>query len=418
VRRLYTVLLWLALPWALLLLAWRGLRQRDYWSGGGARFGLGSARPGGVWVHAVSVGEVQAASALVAALRAQHRAMAITLTSATPTGRARARQALPADVDVRFAPYDLPQLVQRALARLQPRLLLIVETELWPNLLHECVRAGVPVLFASARVSARSARRYQRFPGLLRASLAGQVWVLAQTRADADRFVALGAAPERVEVAGNIKFDRELDAGVRQRGAQLRAAYAPRRGLWAAGSVHPAEWPIVLEAHKAVCAQQPGTLLVLAPRHRERFDAAAAAVSAQQLSCARRSTGADGTQVQVLLLDTLGELVDFYAAADATFVGGSLIAVGGHNLLEPAALGVPVLAGPYQHNSPDVARLLSLKGGLRLVYGAAELAQAVTELLTDAAARGRQGEAALAVVRANRGALRRAVQLAGILIGA
>jgi 3-deoxy-D-manno-octulosonic-acid transferase len=411
VRRLYTLLLYLALPFVSLIVLLRGLRNRDYWRGWGERFGFGAQPlPGGLWVHAVSVGEVQAAALLIEALQARPPASAITLSCATPTARARALALLPG-VDVRYAPYDLPGSVRRCFARLAPRMLIVLETELWPNLLHEAQRCGVPVLIASARVSARSARIYQHLPGLLRAALAANAWVGAQTEVDAQRFAALGVPPERLWVVGNIKFDRAPPPGQFERGAQLRTRYASGRAVWAAGSTHPGEEQIVLEAHRLLLGQLPQALLILAPRHPQRFDAAAASVAAHGFACMRRSGGASEANCQVLLLDTLGELADFYAAADVAFVGGSLVPIGGHNLLEPAALGLPVLSGPQHFSSPEVARALGERGALTIVHDAAELAAALTGLLADREARAQQGAAGRAAIDANRGALARLLGL-------
>lgn len=417
-RRLYTLLLYLALPVASLVVFARGLSEREYWRGWRSRFGFGGSRPGqGIWVHAASVGEVQAAAVLIGALRERRPALEVALSCVTPTGRARARALLPG-IDVRYAPYDLPGCVRRCLARLRPRLLILIETELWPNLLHEARRAGVPTLIASARVSARSARLYRRLPGLLRPALVANVWVAAQSEADAQRFLALGAAAQRLSVVGNIKFDRAPAADAAQRGATWRAHYAAGRPVWVAGSTHAAEEPIVLEAHRELRRRLPSALLILAPRHPQRFDAAATAVAAQGLRAVRRSGGAADEDYEVLLLDTLGELAEFYAAADVAFVGGSLLPVGGHNLLEPAALGMPVLSGPQQFNSPDIARVLSEQGALRIVRDAAELAAAAEGLLRDAAARARAGAAARRVIEANRGALERLLRLIDALLPA
>jgi 3-deoxy-D-manno-octulosonic-acid transferase len=411
VRRLYTLLLYLALPWASLLVAVRGLRERDYWRGWGERFGFGAAAaPGGIWLHAVSVGEVQAAVILIEALRARSPQQPITLSCATPSARARGRALLP-QTAVRYAPYDLPGCVRRCLAALRPRLLIVLEAELWPNLLHQAERAGVPVLFASARVSERSARWYRRLPGLLRDALGRGAWVGAQSAADAQRFGSLGVPPARLTVVGNIKFDRQLPAQVVQRGAQLRARYAAGRPVWIAGSTHAGEERIVLEAHRRACAQQPSTLLIMAPRHAPRFEEAAATVQALGFSCQRRSIGPPPEDFQVLLLDTLGELTDFYAAADLAFVGGSLVPVGGHNLLEPAALGLPVLTGPAQFNSPELSRILRQHGAVTIVRDAQELGAAVSTLLADPQRRVAQGAAGRAAIEANRGALTRLLGL-------
>ena len=327
---------------------------------------------------------------------------------------------------MRFAPYDLPGSVRRCLARLRPRLLVMIETELWPNLLEQARRAGVPTLIASARISARSAGIYQRLPGLMRAALAANVWVAAQTAADAARFAALGVAPSRLTLLGNIKFDRTLPDEIYERGSLLRGLIAGTRPVWVAGSTHAVEEQIVLQAHRLLRASEPQALLILAPRHPPRFDAVAAAVVAQGWRCLRRSrVGSDASgdalfdsSYEVLLLDTLGELLDFYAAADVAFVGGSLVPVGGHNLLEPAALGLPVIAGPAQFNSPDVARALAEQGALRTVHDAPELARTLARLLADADARARQGDAARAVIDSHRGALTRLLRLIDGLLAA
>jgi 3-deoxy-D-manno-octulosonic-acid transferase len=416
VRRFYTLLLYLVLPFATLLVLVRGLRTPEYWRGGWARFGFGAARAGGgVWVHAVSVGEVQVAAILIQALRERAHTLEVTLTCATPTGRARARALLPG-VEVRYAPYDLPGCIRRCLARLRPRLLILIETELWPNLLHEADRAGLPVLIASARISERSSRLYRRLPSLMRSALERNVWVGAQTAADLERFAAMGVMPQRLTLLGNVKFDRVLPADIHERGAQWRDYYAAGRPVWVAGSTHPEEEAIVLEAHRQVCAGAPRALLILAPRHPARFAAAAAAIAAKGFQYARRSGAGSEGPPDVLLLDSIGELLEFYAACDVAFVGGSLVPVGGHNLLEPAALGVPVISGPEQFNSPDVARVLSEQGGLITVHDANELAAALTSLINDPDRRALKGDAARMAMDAHRGALAKLLRLTQALL--
>ncbi len=420
-RRLYTLLVWLALPALSLRVLVRGLRRREYWQGGWARFGFGTPRPpGGIWVHAVSVGEVQAAAVLIAALRAHLPAVPLTLSCATPTGRARARAVLPG-LEVRYAPYDTPGCVGRAFARLRPRLLVVLETELWPNLLRGAWHRGIPTLIASARISPRTARVYGRLPGLLRDTLAANVWVGAQSAADAQRFAALGVNPARLSVVGNLKFERTMPAEISARGARARARYAPDRPVWTAGSTHAGEEAILLAAHRRLRAVWPRALLVLAPRHPERFDAVAAAIAAQGFRCHRRSQeppldDAADPGSEVLLLDTLGELPEFYAAADVAFVGGSLVPAGGHNLLEPAALARPVLAGPALFSAPDVARALREAGALTIVEDADGLVAALRALLDSPAERARSGAAGRAVIEANRGALERLQRLIDALL--
>jgi 3-deoxy-D-manno-octulosonic-acid transferase len=366
-------------------------------------------------VHAVSVGEVQVAAILIQALRERERTLEVTLTCATPTGRARARALLPG-VEVRYAPYDLPGCIRRCLARLRPRLLILIETELWPNLLHEAGHAGIPILIASARISERSSRLYRRLPSLMRAALESNVWVGGQTAADLERFAAMGVMPQRLTLVGNIKFDRILPADIHERGAQWRAYYGAGRPVWVAGSTHPEEEAIVLEAHRQLRIVQPRALLILAPRHPARFTAAAAAIAAKGFQQARRSGAGSEGPPDVLLLDSIGELLEFYAAGDVAFVGGSLVPVGGHNLLEPAALGVPVISGPEQFNSPDVARVLAGQGGLIIVHDADELAAALAGLFGDVDRRALKGDAARMAMDAHRGALAKLLRLTQTLL--
>jgi 3-deoxy-D-manno-octulosonic-acid transferase len=419
--RVYTLLLWLALPFASLLVLWRGIGRRDYWRGWGQRFGrgVGSDAPH-VWVHAVSVGEVQAACIVVRALLALRPHTRILLTSATPTGRERARQQLAGTVDIRYAPYDIGFAIRRVLRGARVSMLVVLEAEIWPNLWHECACAGVPVCMVSARVSARSVRRFNAFQGLLSARALANLRVAAQTAADAERFAQLGIAPSAISVCGNLKFDQHEDGAQRQRGAALRAHYAATRPLWVAGSTRDTEEAAVLDAHDALCASRGDCLLVLAPRHPQRFEVVAGLLRERKTAFIRRSeclsasdSDASRAAARVLLLDRLGELTDFYAASDLAFVGGSLVPVGGHNLLEPAVLGVATIAGPQQFNAPDIARLLRERGALCVVENAAELSAAVVRLMNNVAARRQLGDAARTAVADSRGALQKILQLIG-----
>ena len=421
-RFVYLLAVYLATPVVSAMLLWRGLRDRSYWDNFGERFGFGvRAAPHGVWLHAVSVGEVQACAPLVSALARRHPGVPLTVTTFTPTGAARARALFGNLAHVRYVPYDLPGAVRRFFRRVQPRLAVIFETELWPNLYRECGRRRIPLVLASARISARSAGRYQRLGTLFRETLARTVLVAAQGAGDAERFRALGADPASTHVTGNIKFDFELPRDIAARGARLRAQYADGRPLWVAGSTHGGiEEQAVLEAQRRVRTEHPGALLVLAPRHPPRFDEVAQALHASGVSFVRRSAAAatvTSGACEVLLLDSLGELLDFYAAADVAFVGGSLVTVGGHNLLEPAALGVPILTGPHHHNSEEIARLLIARGAAQVVHDGAELGGRVSALLADAAERERMGAAGRASVDSNRGALAKLLALIEPLLG-
>ena len=411
-RLIYGVLTRLAAPAVFAATLVRAARDPAYRKHMRERFGLGPrvAAPS-LWLHAVSVGEVAAAAALVRALHASHPDMPVLLTTATPTGRAQAATLFGADVEVRFLPYDTPGSVRRFLTRIRPRVAIIMETELWPNLLHECGRRGVPVLFASARLAARSVPRYRRFGTLFSAGLRG-AWVAAQSTADAERFIALGADPARTHVVGNLKFDMRLGEAVAERGRELRRGYLSARPVWTAGSTHEGEEDLVLDAHTVLERAVRGALLVLVPRHPQRFEGVAALLERRGLVFDRRSrSGTVRPTAQVLLLDTMGELTAFYAASDAAFVGGSLVPVGGHNLLEPAALGVPVITGPHTQNGPEIARLLIAAGGALEVADSAALADAAGRLLTDAALRERMGESARGFVEAHRGSLARHLAL-------
>jgi 3-deoxy-D-manno-octulosonic-acid transferase len=415
-RFLYLLAVYLATPVVSTVFLWRGLRDRSYWRNFRERFGFGARlAPHGVWLHAVSVGEVQACAALVSALSRRHPGLPLTVTTFTPTGSTRARALFGNLAQVRYVPYDLPGAVRRFFRRVQPRLAVIFETELWPNLYRECNRRRIPLVLASARISPRSLSRYQRLGALFRETLARTALVAAQGAGDAERFRSLGADPASTHVTGNIKFDFELPEGLAARGAQLRAHYAPGRPLWVAGSTHAGiEEQAVLEAQQRVREAHPGTLLVLAPRHPPRFDEVADALRARGIGFVRRSaagSGAADADCAVLLLDSLGELLDFYAAADVAFVGGSLAPSGGHNLLEPAALGVPILTGPNNFNSEEIARLLIARGAAEVVHDAAELGTRLTALLADDAARERMGAAGRASVDSNRGALEKLLAL-------
>jgi 3-deoxy-D-manno-octulosonic-acid transferase len=286
-----------------------------------------------------------------------------------------------------------------------------MEREIWPNLFSECRRRAIPVLLASARISERSAVRHQRFASLFGDALATNVKVAAQTAQDAERYRSIGASD--VEVTGNVKFDIEAPVAARQAGESLRAAQFPERLVWVAGSTHEAEEEQVLAAHRLVTQQRPDALLILVPRHPNRFDAVRSWLKTKQVTFVSRSRGEQVTNAtSVLLADTLGELMMFYAAADIAFVGGSLIAtVGGHNLLEPAVLERPVLVGPHNFNAPDIAQLMFESGAAREVNSPGQLAEAILELAATPALGTRMVRQGSEMVAANRGALERVVAL-------
>jgi 3-deoxy-D-manno-octulosonic-acid transferase len=412
-RFVYIVLAYLLAPVMLGAMALRGFRDRSHWEGFPQRFGLGEKVRGGrgIWVHAVSVGEVQASAPLVNALLARYPRTPLVLTTVTPTGRARARALFKDRVDVRFLPVDLPGAVRRFFNRVQPALAIILETEIWPNLYHHCGRQQVPLVLASARISPRSVKSYRRLVGLFRQTLSNGIFIAAQSEQDAERFRSIGASAERTHVVGNIKFDFSLPPNIEAQGAELRRLLGMNRPVWVAGSTHAREEDVLLAAHRQLRARHPDALLVLVPRHPPRFGEVASALREQGVRFVTRQSGVPAAgDTEVFLVDTLGELLSFYSAGDVAFVGGSLVPIGGHNLLEPAALGLPVLAGPNNFNSADVAKLLVEGGAVRIVHDANELAVAVGEFLADPAARSGMGARGRRAVEENRGAVRRLME--------
>jgi len=409
VRQLYSAIHYLALPYIFLRLAWRGHRDPGYWERWGERFGRIPPLPGDqktLWVHAVSVGEVQAAVPLVRALRCGSPDLRIVVTTTTPTGRERVQQALGDSVLHRYAPYDLPGAVRRFLARVRPRLVIIMETELWPNILHQCARRGIPVLLANARLSEQSAASYRRVAATAAGMLSSISCIAAQTREDAARLVSLGALPERVRVTGNTKFDVRLPASLSEEAQVLRRCFGVDRGVWIAASTHDGEEQQVLRAFEQVRAAIPDSLLVLVPRHPARaVSVTALARKLGHVTVMRSHSPLSCADASVFIGDTMGELPLFYAASDVAFVGGSLVPEGGHNMLEPAALGVPVVFGPHLRDVVDISDRLLLAGAGRKVNDENELAAAVVEYMHDANLRHVAGQRGREFVKENRGAL-------------
>lgn len=410
---LYTLLLRLVLPIVLARLYWRGVKVPAYRRRVGERLVLGQHTPRtGVWIHAVSVGEVQAAELLIRHLLARQPLQRILVTTTTPTGAARVLDLFGDAVLHRYTPFDLPSILERFLDQARPRLAIVMETEIWPNTLKVCARRGIPVILANARLSERSARGYAQIAGLIRPTLARFSMIAAQTDADAQRFIALGADPQRVQVTGSIKFDLRQSASLVAQTQEIRRVWGERRTVWVAASTHEGEEGPLLEAHRRVLARIPNALLVLVPRHPERFDRVAALVARQGLSLVRRSRHEvcrDDTTV--FLGDTMGELPVFLAAGDAAFIGGSLVPTGGHNPLEAAAAGVPVATGPHTFNFAAMMNLLVSEGAAVRIEDQDTLANLMAEWLANADLRARIGERGRSVVERNRGALGRLIDL-------
>ena len=412
-RRLYTLLWCLALPLVLARLWWRGRKESGYRQHWPERLGFYGARGAAghtLWVHAVSVGETRAAEPLIDALLLAYPDSRIVLTHMTPTGRAAGR-ALFAKHGARlvqaYLPYDIPVMIRRFIGHFAPRICILMETEVWPNLIAAC-GAQVPVALVNARLSERSLRRGRRFGSLMTDAAKALALVAAQTEQDAGRVRSLGAP--RVEVTGSIKFDVVVPEAAAQMGAWLRERIGARQVLLCA-STREGEEALILDACAELLAL-PGVLLVIVPRHPQRFDDVAALASARGLSLQRRSALIDGhVASQVLLGDSMGEMFGYYAACDVAFVGGSLLPLGGQNLIEACALGKPVLTGPHTFNFELVTQQAIEAGGAFCVADAIELVTKARGLLVDDAARAAMGARAAAFAEYHRGATARTVGL-------
>ncbi len=408
---LYSLVLHLAFPVTLYHLIWRGMRQREYLQRWPERYAWLDGKldlHDTIWVHAVSVGEVLAARPLVERLLARYPDRPLLVTTITPTGSERVRALWGDRVHHVYLPYDLRGMVRRFLDRARPAIAVIVETEIWLNLYVECGRRGIPLVMVNARLSERSLRGYLPVQALARLAMKAVTRVAAQSHADAVRLARIGADPARILVTGNIKYDLTLPDGIDAQAARWRAAWGSDRRVWIAASTHPPEEDAVLEIHARLLERHPDALLLWAPRHPERFAAVAESAAALGMRTAtRRADQLPSADTQVFVIDTLGELLRFFAAADVAFVGGSLCEVGGHNVLEPAALGIPSVVGPRTFNFAEVTRRLRDAGALRQVPDAAAVGDAVLALLDDASTRAGMGEAGRRQVSDLSGALGR-----------
>jgi 3-deoxy-D-manno-octulosonic-acid transferase len=406
--------MFLVTPLLVLRLLARGVRSRPYHHRWPERFGFFDAPgfSGSLWIHAVSVGEVNAAEPLIKALRKDYPDAPLVITTITPTGTARVHQLFGDSVFHVYLPYDLPFAVSRFLRRVQPRLALIVETEIWPNLYFACRRRGIPLMIVNARLSERSLRGYKPLRGLARSALRCVRLIAAQSRTDAARYRLLGADPQRIVVTGNMKFDMPIPVNAVADGKLMRETWGRRRPVWMAASTHEGEEQTVLEAHLQVLQRLPDALLLLAPRHPERFRLVEHSVRSLGFTVATHSSDVLPLPLhQVFVIDAMGQLMPFFAATDVAFVGGSLVPIGGHNVLEPAALSIPVLVGPYTFNFEQITLSLIEQGGAERVAANDQLGHDVLQLLRDGDKRKQMGQAAQQVFDRERGAVHRIMQL-------
>ena len=411
----YRILLWLAFPWVFARLWWRGRAEPAYRQAIGERFGFYGERPEKpvIWLHAVSLGETRAAEPLLRALQSLYPECEFLLTQMTATGREAAQRLLDGSVRVAWLAYDYPSAARRFVRHFRPRLGLVMETEIWFNLVRECERAGVPLVLANARMSARSARGYAAVAPLVRAALQRISAVAAQTGEDAERLLALGA--RTVEVTGNLKFDAAPDAGSEALASLFRGWFGERPVLLAA-STREGEEELLLDALQEYPLGE--VILVIVPRHPQRFDAVARLLSARGLKSARRSANAPlEPGCAILLGDSMGEMGAYYRAADIAFVGGSLLAYGGQNLIEACAAGVPVLVGPYTYNFAQAAESAIAAGAALRVSDAREAVRQARPILQDRERREHMGRAGIAFCAVHRGAVARTEAICERLLG-
>jgi 3-deoxy-D-manno-octulosonic-acid transferase len=401
---IYTTILFLLLPYVVFHLVWRARRQPEYLHHWGERFGryrrVRPLRPV-IWLHAVSVGETRAAAPLVKALQARYPEHQILLTHMTPTGREAGEQLFGTDVLRCYLPYDYPFAVRRFLAHFKPELGLLLETEVWPNLIQACRAANVPLCLVNARLSEKSARRYARFGKLTAASLRQMSAIAAQTEEDARRLEELGAS--NVSVMGNLKFDITPSAELLELGSRLLQRFGPERLIFLAASTREREEEEILAAVKNL--GMPELLMVIVPRHPQRFDSVAQLLDQLGIPWQRRSAEQPlGAATQVVLGDSMGEMFAYYAACDVAFIGGSLLPYGGQNLIEACAVGKPVIIGPHTYNFAEAAERAVEAGAAVRVASAEELARELRRLLHDPEQRRRMGQAGLEFSRQHQGA--------------
>jgi 3-deoxy-D-manno-octulosonic-acid transferase len=407
-RAFYTLLFYLLTPFIMLRLLWRGIKAPAYRRRWNERFGFyrKTYPQNVVWFHAVSVGEAEALFPLLRVLLARHPDWKLLITTTTPTGSARVRATFGGLAEHVYLPYDMPFVIRRFLKAFKPRLAVIMETEIWPNLYAACGSRQIPLFLINARLSEKSARGYRKIPSLIRPALANVSLIAAQTGADAERFAQIGAQPEAVKVMGNMKFDIEIAEETIEQGRRIKASVFGGRFVWIIASTHKNEEAPFLDSYPNIKADIPELLLVIVPRHPERFGEVKKLCEERRLNVVMRTSGNPCTsETDVYIADTMGELKMLYAAADVAFIGGSLVPVGGHNLLEAAAAGVPVMFGPYMVNFKDIAAgVLARKAALQC-RSLEEIVSAIHSLYADPKQREELANRAGAFLIENRGAI-------------
>ena len=403
----YSVILYLAFPLLIIYLAIRAIKSPDYRNRWSERFGLKPLHNTDVLIHTASMGETIAALPLIRKILESKPDIKVTVTTTSPTGSAEVVKALGNQVQHSYLPVDIAWCVQRFLKQLQPATIIILETELWPNLLHFANKSNINVLLANARLSEKSALNYQKWPKLTADIMSSIDCIAVQTQAEQDRFISLGLPAENIQVTGSLKFDVSIKNELIAMGQGLRKAWSKDNApVWIAASVHPGEFEAILNAHQQLLETHPNALLIMVPRHPEKFEQAATAIKQHHLVMSRRSLDQAVTaDTQVLLGDTMGELVMFCTAADQAFIGGSLIDHGGQNPLEAAAVGLGLVMGDSRYNFTDICLLLSQSGAMTTCNDASSLATALAEAFDEPERLQRRQQQAKAIVAANKGAV-------------
>lgn len=407
-RSLYTTLFFVAMPLIIARLIWRGFSMYSYWYRWAERFGkspVTSYNASIIWIHAVSVGEVEACRPLVKQLRTEYPKHQLLITTMTPTGSERVKLLFEDTVLHCYLPYDLPFAIHRFLNRTKPQFGIIMETEIWPNLLLCCQQRDIPLVLANARLSERSAKAYARFPELTRTVLQSLPLIATQSQDDRKRFQQLGADIKTVHAIGNLKYEISLPASLTDQADVMRHIWDSNRPVWIAASTHEGEEEMVINASRQVRIERPDLLLIIVPRHPQRFDRVAALASKAGFKTLRRSEQQPcPIDVQILIVDTMGELPLFYAASDVAFVGGSLVPHGGHNVLEPAALGRAIITGPHYFNFNEITTdFLAAEAAIK-VNDTQGLAEATITLLQNPQQRAAMGDAALKLIAGSQSA--------------
>ena len=413
-RLIYSSILYLLSPLFIVYLLWRSRRAPAYRERWAERFGfyeLKQEQPP-IWIHAVSVGEAQAALPLINKLRERYPEHPVLITTTTPTGSARVLEAIGDNVMHVYAPYDLPCAVGRFLNQMKPVMAIIMETEIWPNVFHHCAKRKIPTILANARMSARSAAGYQKLGKFMQGVMSTIDVVAAQSQDDAARLIGLGVKHDHMHIIGSVKFDVHMPASLKEQAAVLRRDWGVDRSIWIAASTRQGEEEHILDAYAKVKHEQEDALLVIVPRHPERFDGVASLCEKRGFNLARRSQHQPcGEDIDIYIGDSMGELPLFYAASDLAFIGGTLVDAGGQNPIEAAALGLPIIIGPSFYNFTDIGRMLRESEAVCEVKDSEQLAAMVLECFREPNLRHERGENAKAMVERNRGALDKLLKL-------